>query len=299
MKKFLTVKNYIKTIFVMTLRNIKWLWLKLFNKNNLLKVKINNYEMLLNLSNCGIDIKESSIFKQLALDKTREKEATKVMMEFIKPGDIILEAGANIGYYALMEAKILNGNGKIFAIEPEPHNFELLNKNIRLNNFENIVETSQLAFSDTTGNLPFYVSKHSNLHSFIKPKKEFSILSIATKTIDDFISDKKEKINFIRMDVEGYECKIIKSMGSFLKQNGPLKLFIELHPHLVLPEEMLVLLKELQINGFEVHKVISRDSFIRSQLGETTVQNMTINELMQDERVLKGICALETFFIKK
>jgi FkbM family methyltransferase len=297
--------KYINIIFILIYRNVKWFFLLIKSKLNtqggyLLLEILNGTKIWLNISTAGFDIKESNIFKQLALDRTREPMATKIMMNFIKPGDVILEAGANIGYYTLLEAKILNGKGKIFAVEPEPKNFTLMKKNIALNGYDKMVEAYQIAFGEKEGRLPFYIAKESNLHSFIKPKKDgYRKKFIKTATIDSFIKSKKEKINFIRMDIEGYECKVIKKMGSFLKQSGPLKLFIELHPHLVKTEEMISLLKKLKNNGFEVYKIISRDTFTRNYLGETTVENMKIKNLMNDDKILKDPRALETFFYKK
>jgi FkbM family methyltransferase len=290
--------KYLKLTFVLILRNIRWLMMRIKKRGVTFKAKVNDYQMLLNLKGIGIDLKENNILKQLALDGIREEAATKIMKEFIKPRDVILEAGANIGYYTLLEAKIMKGKGKIFAIEPELKNFESLKKNIALNGFEKMVERKQLAFSDKMGHLKFYVTKESNLHSCIKPKGEYKTISVKTDTIDNFTKNKKAKINFIRMDIEGYECKVIKKMKSFLKQAGPLKLFIELHPHLVKTKEMVNLLKDLKKNGFEVYKVISRDTFIRRCLGDSTIEDIKIKDLIKDERVLKNICALETFFYK-
>lgn len=291
--------NKIKLAFVLLGRNIKWLWLKAMHGRGLYEAPVNDFKMYLDLSANGLDIKESSIFKQLALDRTREKEATKIMNEFLDKDDVVLEAGANIGYYALLESKINHGTGKVFAVEPEPKNVELLKKNLELNRYGD-VEVRQMAFSDAEGTLPLYMSKNSNLHSFVKPKEgEYETMDIRTTTIDKFMEEKQQRINCVRMDIEGYECKVIHGMKTFMQQEGPLKLFIELHPHLVPAEEMVALLQKLKDNGFEVYKVISRDTVIRKVLGQTTVEDMTIDELMKDKRVTENICALETFFYKK
>jgi len=257
-------------------------------------------KMLLDVKQCDMDIYEKNIFKQLALDKAREQKALEVMEDFVEPGDHILEAGANIGYYVLLEASRMNGKGKIYAIEPGIENFNLLKKNVALNHLQDFVETRHMAMSDKIGKIPFYITGKSNLHSCVLKDWESikETVLVDTTTVDEFLKDKPE-VNFVRMDIEGFECKVVHGMKKFLSRKGPLKLFIELHPHLVTTEDMIFLLDTLGAHGFEVHKLVSRDSFLRNCLGHTKVENSSIEKLKKDSRILKNKTAIEAFFIKK
>lgn len=53
---------------------------------------------------------------------------TNIMKNYIKEGDIVIDVGANIGYFTLLFSKLVGENGKVFAFEPESKNFELLKK---------------------------------------------------------------------------------------------------------------------------------------------------------------------------
>lgn len=64
-----------------------------------------------------------------------EEFETNIVKEEIKKGDIVLEIGANIGYYTLIFAKLVGEKGKVFAFEPDPTNFALLKKNIEINGY--------------------------------------------------------------------------------------------------------------------------------------------------------------------
>ena len=75
---------------------------------------------------------------------------TKIVENIIKNGNIVIDVGAHMGYYSLLFAKLVGKNGKIFAFEPDPKNFSRVQKNVKLNNYMNIVLT-QKAVSDRTG----------------------------------------------------------------------------------------------------------------------------------------------------
>jgi len=176
-----------------------------------------------------LDPRDHGISTELLVCGVHEKGATRVLREILKEGMKVVDIGANIGYYALIEAQIVGRKGIVYAIEPEPRNFELLNKNVLVNNFEDIVKCFQIAIADKEGEAKFYISDKSNLHSLI-PRSECSRhVMIKTTTLDIFLRD-KGPIDFVRMDVEGFEYNVIKGATNTLKRTKNIKLFIEFHP---------------------------------------------------------------------
>ncbi|BCX15615.1 MAG: hypothetical protein KatS3mg097_507 [Candidatus Parcubacteria bacterium] len=140
--------------------------------------------------------------------------------EFFKIRDkIFLDIGAHIGKYSILYSDFYE---KIYAFEPEPDNFNLLKENIRLNNLKGKIFPFQLALSDKTSKIEFYLSPYSVANSLIKNEGYKKIL-VDTITLDEFL--KQEKINFnniscIKIDVEGAEDMVIKGMEksfSFLR----------------------------------------------------------------------------------
>lgn len=291
--------KYFKLAIVLLNRNFRWILLLCKHRGKWYRRKIFGKKMEFRLDGVGLDLKEENILKQLAMDGIREKSATEIMKNFIQPGDVLLEAGANIGYYVLLEASLLKNKGKIYAIEPEPKNIELLKKNVSLNKLDTLVEVHHMAFSDKSGVLPLYLSKEANLHSFIKPKqKNYQTVMVKMSTIDEFMK-KRSDINFIRMDIEGYECKVIDGMKKFLKKKGPLKLFIELHPQLVAKNEMIRLLTILKNSGFKLHTLISHDNTLRDALSQVKIETMSLEQFIQDPRISEKPVSFEAFFIKE
>ncbi|MFC1928297.1 FkbM family methyltransferase [Chloroflexota bacterium] len=164
-----------------------------------------------------------------------EPQCTKVVMEWLKEGMTVVDIGANVGYYALLEAKIVGDKGMVYAIEPAPNNLEGLGKNVTINSLSN-VEIYPLAVGDKSGKGELYLSVSSNLHNMLGtidksgPRSSYTgVVEVETTTLDDFLKDKRQP-DLVRMDVEGYEYFIIKGMQRTLNQNRNIRLYIEIHP---------------------------------------------------------------------
>lgn len=180
--------------------------------------KVNNYKLLLDLHDKGIS-------RELMNNGTREKEHIYFLTRLLTEGMVVLDIGANIGYYSVMLGKLVGENGKVYALEPSLNNFKLLNINIMLNDMVNIVESFNIGVSNTTGFADFYQSAKSNWHTFY-PKVHSgttteslvhtSPIKVPVITIEDFIEN-KQKIDLIRMDIEGFEVEVFESMVPLLE----------------------------------------------------------------------------------
>lgn len=221
-------------------------FLRIFkSKNGLIIKKILDYKMYL-------DIDDTGLSRELLFKGVREELQTEIWKKMIRPEMNILECGANLGYYALMEAAIVGNKGRVYAIEPIPENFRILKKNIKLNNYSNIIKAYNLAISDQEGNSKIAVTKNSNFATMLLEKDIMSkwmskklkqqtkkIIKIKTVRMDNFLKNKRD-IDLIRMDIEGYEIKVIKGLISAIeKSRKPIKLFIELHPSVLKEDKMI------------------------------------------------------------
>ncbi len=203
-------------------------FLYLFFKDGKIMKKIQGSRMILDLNDLGIS-------RELTLYGVHEKNSTAEVKEIIKPGMKILEVGANIGYYALLETRLAGPTGHLYAIEPSPYNFDCLKKNLELNNIRN-ADLHQAAFGEQRTKAKFYVYDRSNLSSFIKREDmgmKCTEVEVEIITLDDFLRGKE--VDFVRMDVEGYELEILKGASKFLatEDHKPKAFFIEVHSELL------------------------------------------------------------------
>lgn len=250
----------------------RWKEIKNKSKNRFIIRTIHGSKMYL-------DLKDKGISKQLILNGTREELQTELVKRILKPGMKVLDIGANIGYYALIEAQAIGKTGKIYAIEPALENIKMLQKNIELNNLKTKIDLHHLAVSNKVGKAKLYISSKSNLNTLIKPSKNTNklllldkgVADINTVTVDSFI--KNNKLDFIRMDVEGFEVEIFKGMKNTLKRNKVMILF-EAHPFLYKNPKKTVkkYLVEMNKLGYNVTMIVDRYGFIKPKSLEHSIK---------------------------
>jgi len=187
---------------------------------------------------------------------TYEELEAKIMEEKIKVGNIVVDVGANIGLHTLNMARIVGNTGQVFAFEPDPSNFEILRKNVKINNYQNII-LEQKAVGDKHGRTTLYQSDHPGKHRiFPQTKKAKGEVEVELTSLDKYFIDSNlaEKINFIKIDVEGLEFSVLNGMKNILKNNKKIKILFEFMPDIMevgfAPIEVLNLLTSI---GFKLY----------------------------------------------
>lgn len=148
----------------------------------------------------------------------------------------VLEIGANLGYYILVEAEILGDDAQIYAVEPAPTNAALARKNIAHNGLDSIVNFTGGAIGRERGETDLHLSEHSNKHAIFNVGKDRTGETVAVETwdIQSFLDAKgldAESVNVVRLDVEGYELQVLRGgLASFFEEAAqPLVVCIEVH----------------------------------------------------------------------
>jgi len=170
---------------------------------------------------------------RLSINKIYEEYETEVVKKIIKKGDIVLDLGANIGYYTLIFAKLVGDKGKVFAFEPEPNNFNLLKKNVEVNGYQNIVLIPKAVSSKTEKHKLYIFDEDTGSHTIIETEKNQKYIEIDSVCLDDYFVKFDGKINFIKMDIEGYEGEAIKGMTSLLQKSDRIGILMEFAPYLI------------------------------------------------------------------
>ena len=139
---------------------------------------------------------------------------TEIVKSNVKKNDIVIDVGANIGYYTLLMAK---NEAIVFSYEPEPQNFELLKKNVILNDFSSNVKLYNKAVSNFNGNSKLALAAHTT------GQHKLGTNRFGNETIDvEVIKLELDKIDFAKIDVEGDELHVLQGMKAL-----PNKMLVE------------------------------------------------------------------------
>ena len=163
-----------------------------------------------------------------------EKDTFEFINKEIRTGMTILDIGAHIGVLAVPLANKVGLKGKVYAFEPTPTTLKVLRKTVSINNAKNI-SVEPYALADTKGKLVFYTSdnKVDNSNSLVNnhriDRKETSI-EVDVTTVDDFVhSHNISNVDFIKIDVEGAELRLLKGAATTVSRDRP-KMVLSMHP---------------------------------------------------------------------
>ncbi|HZB99699.1 MAG TPA: FkbM family methyltransferase [Nitrososphaeraceae archaeon] len=148
-----------------------------------------------------------------------------------KEGDIVIDIGAHIGRYTITSSKQVGNTGKVVAIEADPDNFELLKRNIALNNLTNVLPLNYAAFSTRTRIKLYEQSASAKYNSVMltRAAKTKNYVEVNADTLDSILKQNGiNQVNWIKIDVEGAEYEVLKGSTEMLSGEN-VSLLVEIH----------------------------------------------------------------------
>ena len=133
------------------------------------------------------------------------------------------DIGANIGWYSIMVAKS-NRNVLVHSFEPIPKTYQSLVKNVDLNSLPNI-STHNFGFSDKSGEFDFYYYPEGSGNASsanVTGRSDTEVVKCKVKTLDEYVNESNEQIDFIKCDVEGAELLVFKGGMDAIKNSKPI-----------------------------------------------------------------------------
>jgi len=195
------------------LRFIFYIFFFFFNILKILKLK--NKDFILNFENTkfwvSLSSAELSIYIEIFI-----KNAYEQIADFkTNKANVILDIGSNVGLFTLKQAPRVGAKGKIWAFEPNAFVFKRFIKNLQENNITNTVAI-QKAVTSKTGKIKFVVTagitpEGRPFHVGEISKNKDIIMEVESVALDDFVlGNNIEKINLMKIDVEGGEYEVLK-----------------------------------------------------------------------------------------
>ncbi|MEQ8677590.1 MAG: FkbM family methyltransferase [Aggregatilineales bacterium] len=243
-------------------------------------------------------------FRLELLTDRHESETRAQINRIVKPGMIVLDIGAHVGYYTRLMSQLVGENGKVIAFEPHPRTFEVLHKNTA--NLKNVtLVQSAVAEEEGTAELYDYLmmSASGSLHydeklldiqkanvgdSDVAPRiqNEFPVekFTVRTVPIDALLSEMNiEAIDFVKMDIEGAEMGALRGMKNLIANSPNINLIMEFNPSAlkafdVVPESAVA---EVLGLGFSKVFVVNEDSSLVEITNKTQMIVDMTTRLMQ------------------
>lgn len=159
--------------------------------------------------------------------RKQDKHEISLMQQNIKKGDVVLDIGANIGFYTKILSDLVGENGKVYAFEPDKTNYKYLIQNA--GHLKNVAFYNK-AVSEKTGTITLYHSDLLNVdHKTYATENYTSTSEIDCVAVDTIIPN--QKVDFIKIDIQGYEYFAFQGMQEILQKNDQLKIISEFYPY--------------------------------------------------------------------
>jgi FkbM family methyltransferase len=165
---------------------------------------------------------------------TYEHENFEFLSKSCKEGSVIIDIGAHIGLFSVIASQVAGSRGKVFAFEPAPSTYKLLQHTIDINHKKDVIEPFQKAVGKEAGKITFFVSdgEADNSNSLVNYKDDRALhgIDVEVTSVDAFVQEKNlSRLDFIKIDVEGAEYDTLRGAAGTLKSLRPVCI-VAIHP---------------------------------------------------------------------
>lgn len=171
----------------------------------------------------------------------------KILYNFVKPGDWVIDIGANVGHYTKRLSDLVGVDGRVIAFEPVPITFSLLSANVQMFSYAN-VSLINAAVSDKLGivgmSMPVFSTGLKNYYEAHVSYDEHRELSVLSLSIDSLHINKP--VSLVKIDAEGHESFVLAGM---------MELIEAFHPILVIEAQSNEVASKLYSMGYTSQKL--------------------------------------------
>ena len=170
------------------------------------------------------------LFLGVVLTKEYEPDLSKIASKLIKEGDVVVDIGANFGWYTTLFAKCVGRSGAVHSFEPFPRTFQILRENVELNGLDASVHLNNVCVGEEAGEVVMACdgASESGL-AHVATSETMNTVTVSAVRLDDALDGLLGKIAYLKMDIEGFELFALKGMPELLQSENPPLIQIELN----------------------------------------------------------------------
>ncbi len=153
---------------------------------------------------------------------TYEPHVARTLRTHVRPGDVVYDVGAHIGYLTLLAARLAAAEGHVYAFEAHPRNRALLERNIQMNRAGNVTVVPA-AVSDHGGEVEFALFSYSFVGRIVDAETpaDGERVRVPALTLDEFLTTGARPPQVLKIDVEGAEARVLAGALKLIEQHRP------------------------------------------------------------------------------
>lgn len=188
-----------------------------------------------------------------------EPETVLWARRMIRPGMVVLDVGAHLGYYSRLFSKWVGPTGRVFAFEPCSENFDVLMHNLSSRRYRNVTLLRQAVGASVGQGILHLSPGHSNHSLYAGFTQETGQELVELVSLDAFMEKYQlPAVDFIKIDVEGAEIEVLQGMRNLVSRSPSLCMVVEYNPFALQAanfqsQDLLLSLSDL---GFTVHLIL-------------------------------------------
>ena len=159
-----------------------------------------------------------------------QPEESRLVAALLGPGDCAVDAGAHVGYFTVLMSRMVGRRGKVWAFEPEPDNFALLQANVRRNRCGNVT-LARVALGGQTGSATLFLARGNLGDHRLHRVDGRAAIAVSVRRLDDGLDG--GRIDFMKIDTQGSEAGILSgAAGTIAASQDRLLCLMEFSPQL-------------------------------------------------------------------
>ena len=182
-----------------------------------------------------------------------DRKISSLCRRIVRPGDTVLDIGANMGVVALHLARLVGPNGVVHAFEPNPRMAELLTQSASKNGFENI-RLHSTALGSSSAVLELHIPRdNAGQGSFIYHKDDFDhfVVHAPVCTLTEIVKELRiNAIRLIKIDVEGFENEVLLGGKDVLNTLRPEFILLEANEYMTASFSSVPVVQTLRQAGY-------------------------------------------------